>query len=164
MEEYKGTAWELFKNTVEDKTEDVIALGFFKDVIVKAIIDQASECLPIDAQESIQILFGNGKYSLIKGILIYLAEADDFEAYKSYIQDPLIFAHEWMNNFLDLKLFQEKQGNECLYTKLAKSRVSRMFVHISKCTADTTEDFISGKSNCISEWIDKFLQKNCKSA
>ncbi|VDI57935.1 Hypothetical predicted protein [Mytilus galloprovincialis] len=163
MEEYKGTAWALFKNTVEDKTEDVIALGFFKDAIVKVILDQVSELLPIDAQESIQNLFANGKYSLIKDILIHLANTDDFTEYKSYIQDPHTFAQKWIVKLLGRKLFKEKHGNECLYTQLAKSRVSRIMLHISKCIADTTEDCISlGKSICISEWIDGFLQHNCK--
>ncbi|XP_063447943.1 interferon-induced very large GTPase 1-like [Mytilus trossulus] len=165
MEEYKGTAWALFKNTVEDKTEDVIALGFFKDAIVKVILDEVSELLPIDAQENIQILFSNGKYSLIKDILIHLANTDDFEEYKSYIQDPHTFAQKWIVKLLGRKLFKEKHGKECLYTKLAKSRVSRIILHISKCIADTTEECISrGKSICIAEWINLFLQHNCKAS
>ncbi|XP_063417022.1 interferon-induced very large GTPase 1-like [Mytilus trossulus] len=165
MEEYKGTAWALFKNTVEDNTEDVIALGFFKDAIVKVILDQVSELLHIDAQESIQILFANGKYSLIKDILIHLADTDDFEEYKSYIQDPHTFAQKWIVKLLGRTLFEEKHGNECLYTKHAKRRVSRIILHISKCIADTTEDCKShGKSICISEWIDRFLQHNCKAS
>ncbi|XP_071177784.1 interferon-induced very large GTPase 1-like [Mytilus edulis] len=34
MEEYKGTVWELFRNTVENKTEEAVALGFFRDAMV----------------------------------------------------------------------------------------------------------------------------------
>lgn len=163
MEEYKGTAWELFKNTVENKTEDVIAFGFFRDAIVKVVVDQISECLPIDVQENIRIRFTNGKYSLIKEILIYLATSENFEKYKPFIQDPYTFSQKWITELLNRKLFQEKQENQCLYTKLANSRVSRIFLHISKCISDATDDCINSKPNCISEWVDAFVTHNSKS-
>jgi hypothetical protein len=39
MEEYRRTAWTLFKNLVERKTEDMVAVGFFVslDIVVNNI-------------------------------------------------------------------------------------------------------------------------------
>ncbi|XP_063417018.1 interferon-induced very large GTPase 1-like [Mytilus trossulus] len=165
MGEYKGTAWALFKNTVEDATEDLIAFGFFRDAIVKAVVDQVYECLPIDAQESIQILFANRKYSLIKDILIHLATAEDFRKYKSFISDPYIYATRWIMKLLKRELFEEKAGTHsgCLYNQLARSRVTKIFSHISKCISDATKDCQGRSSSCMPKWIDSFILHNCKS-
>ncbi|CAG2243127.1 unnamed protein product [Mytilus edulis] len=112
MEEYKGTAWELFKNTVENKTEDVIALGFFRDAIVKAVADQVSECLPIDAQENANNSCLHGKSNSISEWI------DEFVKHNFKSPDlPLsndVFVHVRDRKISDLETFTSMLSDDLL--------------------------------------------------
>ncbi|CAG2197443.1 unnamed protein product [Mytilus edulis] len=110
MEMYKGTALALFINLVEQKTEDVIAAGFFKEAMIKTIVEHVTELLPIDVQENILVLFSNAKFSLMKDIMVYLAHAENFEEYKAFIKDPTTFAKTWITKLTNDVMF-ERKGN-----------------------------------------------------
>ncbi|XP_063447941.1 interferon-induced very large GTPase 1-like [Mytilus trossulus] len=166
MEQYKNTAWKLFKNTVEDKTEDVITLGFFRDAIVKAVVDQVSDCLNIDAVGSIRTLYAGGKEILNKDILVDLADANDFARYKSFILDPHTFVENWILQKFKTKLFEEKTGHlgSSLYSQKAQIRVKDIFQHISASILKATMDCQDGTSNYISKWTDAFIKHNSTSS
>lgn len=169
MEQYKGTAWKLFKNTVQDKTEDVIAFVFFRDALVKIAVDQVSDCLHIDAVDSMRALYKHditGKESLNKDILVDLAKANDFQRYKSFILDPYTYAEKWLLQLLKKKLFVEKTGisGNSLYSHQAHIRVTKIFGHISTSISKATMECQAETSNCIIKWTDAFLKYNCISS
>ncbi|CAC5368371.1 unnamed protein product [Mytilus coruscus] len=159
MEQYRDTAWKLFKNTVEDKAEDVIAFGFFRDAIVKVVVDQVSECLSIDAVESIRSLYSKGKGVLNKDILVDLANANDFERYKSFILDPHNFAENWILQLFETKLFEEKTGPLGLLTEQLSEIERKVLSSFSNVKPDT----VQWKENPVPDLMDYLwgCSQNC---
>jgi hypothetical protein len=45
MEEYRRTAWTLFKNLVESKTDDMVAVGFFKEATMLKVKEHVSDLI-----------------------------------------------------------------------------------------------------------------------
>jgi hypothetical protein len=45
MEEYRRTAWTLFKNLVESKTGDMVAVGFFKEATMLKVKEHVSDLI-----------------------------------------------------------------------------------------------------------------------
>ena len=133
MEEYKSTAWKLFKNTVERKTEDVIAAGFFIEVVSKVVKEQVEVLIPIDVKDKIYSLFGNGKAGLIKQILTDLAEDGSFSKYREFIMNPTTYADKWISNLTKQKLFKEKEGKMTVYAFMAQYRLQQSFKQIKEC-------------------------------
>ncbi|XP_063411431.1 interferon-induced very large GTPase 1-like [Mytilus trossulus] len=157
MESYKGTAFALFINLVEQKTEDVIAAGFFKEAMIKAVVEHVTELLPIDVQENILVLFGNAKFSLMKDIMVYLANAEKYEEYVDYIHDPTTFAKSWITKLTNDVMFERKGNVETKYAYLAKSRVHKIFSHLLESIQEANENcFQLGQSN-VKHWIANFM-------
>ncbi|CAC5381528.1 unnamed protein product [Mytilus coruscus] len=154
MHSYKGTAWALFENLVQSKTEDFIALRFFREAITKIVIDHVSGLIPFDAQESIVSLFANGKFSLIKDILKHIAQTECFENIKPYIEDPCAFAEDWIFKLTNKKLFENESDGNNVFTKLAKYRISKIFSQLFESVLQATQE-IEFK---ISTWIDTFVK------
>lgn len=154
MQEYKGTAWGLFKNLVQSKTEDFIALGFFREAIMKTVVEHVSGLLPIDAQDNILSLFSNGKFSLLKDILIHLAETEDFVKIKQFIEDPRAFAEDWIIELTNKMLFEEETDGVNSFTRLAKCRISKIFSQLLKSILQATQ---STKTS-IAIWIERFVK------
>ncbi|CAG2197463.1 unnamed protein product [Mytilus edulis] len=158
MEMYKGTALALFINLVEQKTEDVIAAGFFKEAMIKTIVEHVTELLPIDVQENILVLFSNAKFSLMKDIMVYLAHAENFEEYKAFIKDPTTFAKTWITKLTNDVMFERKGNVETKYADLANSRVHKIFCHLLESIHEANENCSQlGQSN-VKQWIDYFLK------
>ncbi|CAG2197434.1 unnamed protein product [Mytilus edulis] len=157
MESYKGTALALFINLVEQKTEDVIAAGFFKEATIKAVVEHVTELLPIDVQEHILVLFGNAKFSLMKDIMVYLANAEKYEEYIEYIHDPTIFAKSWITKLTNDIMFERKGNVETKYAHLAKCRVHKIFCHLLESIQEANENCSQlGQSN-VKHWIENFM-------
>lgn len=159
MQEYKGTAWVLFQYTVNSRSEDAIAAGFFQEAIIRIVEDHVMDMLPIDAQESIRVLFAQGKYSLIKDILIHLANSDDFEKYKSFIMDPRSYAEEWIMDLMNDKLFKKDllHGRNH-YSGLAKTRINKIFSQIGTSIHSATSYCNNVNTTSIDIWIDAFVK------
>ncbi|CAC5426226.1 unnamed protein product [Mytilus coruscus] len=154
IQAYKGTAWALFNNLVQSNTEDVIALGFFREAIVKTVEEHVLGLLPIDAQDKILNLFSNGKCNLIKDILVHLAETGDFKKIKAFIGDPRAFAESWIIRLTNDQLFDEKLDGMNSFTRLAKSRITKIFsqllISINQATQST--------KTSIAIWIENFVK------
>lgn len=154
MQPYKGTAWELFKKLVQRKTEDVIALMFFREAIIKTVEEHVSCLLSIDAQDKLLSLFSNGKASLVNDILVHFAETEDFNKINSYIQDPRAFAESWIKRLTNDYLFEEKSNEGNLFIQLAKSHISNIFSQLSSSVTQASQSTQTG----ISIWIEHFVK------
>lgn len=158
MEMYKGTAWSLFINLVEKKTEDVIAAGFFKEAIIKVVVEHVTELLPIDVQEYILLLFSNAKFSLMKDIMVYLANADDFEEYKAFIKEPTAFANVWITKLTNDLLFKCEGNAQTKYADFANSRIQRIFCQLSQCIQGTNVHCSEQGQPDLKQWVECFLK------
>ncbi|XP_071132994.1 interferon-induced very large GTPase 1-like [Mytilus edulis] len=164
MQEYRGTAWVLFKNTVNSRSDDAIAVGFFQEAIIKVVEEHVSDILPIDAQESVRILFAQGKFSLIKDILIHLANSDDFTKYKSFILDPKSYATNWIIGVMNNTLFKKDPVRGVThYSELAKTRIEKIFSQIKTNIQSATSYCKKANTTRISDWIDSFVKNNNES-
>lgn len=157
MEEYKGTVWKLFTNTVHSKTADVIAVGFFREALIKEIDKNVSGLMPIDVQCYILSMFPFRKFGLIKDILTKITEKD-FSEMKSYIQDPLEYSTKWITDITNKYIFEDRENGSTKYASLAITRIEYLFVEIAKAITDASE--VCEKTNCktISKWIDNFVR------
>lgn len=151
---YKETAWMLFKNIVMSKSEEVIALEFFKETIITKVIEHVSVVLFIDAEDKILKLFFNGKFSVIKKILIQLAQEENFGGIQSFIEDPSAYAEQWMKGFSNDKLFGEYSDGMNLITRLAKLRICKIFRKLSKSIVQASES----TETSIKVWIEQFVK------
>ena len=157
MEEYRRTAWTLFKNLVESKTEDMVAVGFFKETTMLKVKEQVSVLIPLDVADKIMMLFSNEKYSVMKAIMIDLAKNENFDDYKAYINDPASYARKWIMAFTNKTIFEESIGSQTQYCKLADHRLITICTQLEKSILHSTKE-CEGKENVgLCQWIDTFL-------
>lgn len=138
LEEYRETAWQLFKNVVDKKTEDHITAGFFKQALTKAVIDHVLDLIPIDIQDMMMFKFSHQKYSVIRDVMIYLADKNDFDECYRYILDPSTFVQEWLTKQMHTLVFDETTGKSNQYTLFAEKRIRKIFQGIEKAVKSIT--------------------------
>jgi hypothetical protein len=157
MEEYRRTAWTLFKNLVESKTKDMEAVGFFKEATMLKVKEHVSDLIPLDVADKIMRLFSYEKYSAMKAIMIDLAKNENFEDYKAYINDPVSYARKWIMAFTNKTIFEESIGDQTQYCKLADYRLRTICTQLEKSILNSTKE-CEGKENVgLCQWIDTFL-------
>lgn len=154
MQEYKETAWKILKTILESKTADVDFLVFFRGTILHKVVKHVSDCLSIDALDSMLWAFSNNKYNLIKYVLIHLAETEKFENIKSFIEDPRACTEEWLMVQTKYTLFEEESNGINFITGLAKIRIDKIFAELKMSINQANE---KTKTDPISTWIDHFV-------
>ncbi|CAC5379623.1 unnamed protein product [Mytilus coruscus] len=132
LEEYRETAWQLFKNVLEKKTEDHITAVFFKQALAKSVIDHVIDLIPLDIQETMMLKFSHQKYSIIRDVMEYIAEHGDFEECYRYISDPNTFVQEWLTKQMHTCIFDKMQGNRNQYAIFAQKHVRKICIEIEK--------------------------------
>lgn len=155
MKEYKGTAWKLFKSTVQEKADDVIAVGLFKEVILKAIVEQIDHVLPIDVSDHMFVQFGDGKHGLVKEILVELANDENFDSYFAFIKDPQSYAESWLRKLIQKNIFETTINNEKMFAVLVQKRSLKLFEFIHRSIDSSTKKVCSN----ISDWIERFVSE-----
>lgn len=158
MEKYRGTVWTLFNDTIESKTEDVILLGLLKATLIGEIDKHIYELLPIDVQSIILDMFPFRKCRLIKNILLELAEKDDFLSVKSYIQDPFVFATNWITDLTNKTMFEYRKEGITRYALLAESRIHQLLPQIIQAISKASKTCKNKQSNTLADWIDNFVE------
>ena len=157
MEEYRRTAWTLFKNLVESKTGDMVAVGFFKEATTLKVKEHISDLIPLDVADKIMRLFSYEKYSVMKAIMIDLAKNENFEDYKAYINDPASYARQWIMAFINKTIFEESIGDQTQYCKLAENRLRAICTQLEKSIFNSTK-YCEGKEDVgVYQWIHTFL-------
>ncbi|XP_052076177.1 interferon-induced very large GTPase 1-like [Mytilus californianus] len=138
MEQYKHTAWTLCTNLVEQKAEDMILIGFFKDAIIKIVTDHVSKLIPIDVADKVLVSFSQEKYTVMKTIMIELARNANFDGYMAFVKEPAAFTRNWLSDFLYKYIFHNKTDGVHHYGLLAKTRTTKLFETVSMAISETT--------------------------
>ncbi|CAC5358330.1 unnamed protein product [Mytilus coruscus] len=154
LEEYKRTVWTLFVNLVEQKTEDMIIAGFIKEALSERVSEQVSELISIMAVEKILLSFSQEKYSLMKAIMIDLANAGNFERYMYFIKEPASFARKWVSDFMYKEIFHIKTDGVHHYGLCARSRTQQIFEMLSRGISKTSQILKVEESLEISKWVE----------
>ncbi|VDH97491.1 Hypothetical predicted protein [Mytilus galloprovincialis] len=159
MEEYKHTVWTLFTNLFEQKTEDMITVGFFKDAMLKIVTDHVSTLVPMDVANKVMVSFSREKYTLMKTIMIELARNDNFDAYMAFVKEPATFTRNWLSDYLYKYIFHNKTDDIHHYGLLAKSRTTKIFETVLTAISETTILLEKKEKVCSSKWINVFVRK-----
>ncbi|VDI83409.1 Hypothetical predicted protein [Mytilus galloprovincialis] len=159
MKEYKNTAWTLCTNLVEQNTEDMISIGFFKDAMMKSVTARVSKLIPMDVAEKVLVAFSKEKYTLMKTIMTKLAKDDNFDGYMAFIKDPATFTRNWLTDFLYKYIFHNKADDIHYYGLLAKGRTTKIFETVAMAISETTILLKEMESICSSKWISVFVSK-----
>lgn len=155
IQAYKDTAWLLFRNLVQNKNEDVIALGFFREALLMKVIEHVSVVLPSDAQCHIEKFFQYGKLSIIKRLMIHIAKTEDFADFKSFIDNPKSFGEKFIFRLISNTLFAEMSNGINNFTELVRFRIHNMFLQISKSIAHADQE--TETNFVISIWLKHFV-------
>jgi hypothetical protein len=78
------------------------------------------------------VFFNNGKYRVMKAMMIDLAKNENFEDYKAYINDPASYARKWIMAFINKRIFEESIGDQIQYCKLADHRLITICTQLEK--------------------------------
>lgn len=154
LEEYKRTVWTLFVNLVEQKTEDMIIAGFIKEALSERATEQVSVLIPIMAVDKVLLSFSQEKYSLMKAIMIDLANAGNFERYISFIKEPASFARKWVSDFMYKEIFHINTDGVHHYGLCARSRTQRIFEMLSRGISETSKTLKVEENLDISQWVE----------
>ncbi|XP_063446798.1 interferon-induced very large GTPase 1-like [Mytilus trossulus] len=157
MEVYKGTVWCIFMNVFESKTENVIAALFFKDAVTKTTIDHVADLLSIDVQEHVMTSFSHEKYSLMKSIMVDLAQLESFEHYIRFIMDPSEYARFWLTKHMNETIFERNHDKHSTYGNLAKRHIQKLLTQLEECVAKATRQCKQNKEESISKWLHLFI-------
>ncbi|CAG2222093.1 unnamed protein product [Mytilus edulis] len=159
MMEYKNTAWTLCTNLVEQNTEDMISISFFKDAMMKSVTARVSNLIPMDVADKVLVSFSQEKYTLMKTIMTELAKNDNFDGYMAFIKDPATFTRNWLTDFLYKYIFHNKTDDIHHYGLLAKGRTTKIFETVAMAISETTILLKEMESICSSKWISVFVSK-----
>jgi hypothetical protein len=135
----------------------MVAVGFFKEATMLKVKEHVSDLIPLDVADTIMRLFSYEKYSVMKAIMIDLAQNENFEDYKAYINDPASDARQWIMAFINKTIFKESIDDQTQYYKLADYRLKAICTQLEKRIFNSTK-YCEGKEDVgVYQWIDTFL-------
>lgn len=154
LEEYKRTVWTLFVNLVEKKTEDMVIAGFIKEAFSEMVTEHVSLMIPMKAVDKVLVSFSQEKYSLMKAIMIDLANDGNFERYMSFIKEPASFARKWVSDFMYEEIFHIKTDGVHHYGVFARSQTQKIFEVLSRGISQTSQILKLEECLDISKWVE----------
>ncbi|XP_041471757.1 interferon-induced very large GTPase 1-like [Lytechinus variegatus] len=160
LQEYKKTAWSLFKNKVKQSTEEVLA-GYLLCTQLKGIVQQAvKKALPRKCTEEVLMDFQMTKYFLMVKMMDDLALKGSFKNYKSYFTNTKRFALDWLTKYTDQKMFSRQEiTGMSRYAEISRSRIVRIMQCIVKSVSHATAEVEGKKGMKMALWIEQFCQR-----
>ncbi|XP_063960243.1 interferon-induced very large GTPase 1-like [Lytechinus pictus] len=159
IEDYKYTAWSLFKYKVKHSTEEVIA-GDLLCTHLKGVVQEAvKKAIPIKCIDEVLRDFQMTKYYLIVKMMDDLATKEKIKKFKSYFQNPKERTLSWITKYTNEKMFSRHDvSGMSRYAELAKSHILRIKRCITKSVENATAEVGRHKDMQMALWIDKFCQ------
>ena len=165
LDNYKNTAWSLFKNIVKQRTEEVIAGDIFCTQLEIIIKEAVKKDIPRKCVNEVIEDFSYSKNELIVKIMADLAHKENFKDYESYIKNAKKFALSWITQYTNEKMFSRKDGSDMSrYAKLTTSHVGRIIRCIAESVEHATSEVIANNvehatGEAMSLWIYKFCHR-----
>ena len=158
LEEYRNTAWSLFKNTVKQSTEEVVA-GDLVCTQLKGIIEAAvKKEIPMNCIDEVLRDFQMTKYYLIVKMMDDLACKGNFKEYETYINNARHFALKWITQYLNDKMFAT-QTDFSRYGVLTRNHIQRIIRCVAKSVEHSTSEVTGKTGTTMSLWLRKFCDK-----
>nr|XP_054760711.1 interferon-induced very large GTPase 1-like [Lytechinus pictus] len=156
LQNYKNTAWNLFKNTVKQSTEEVIAGDIICAFLDRTIYEAVRKAVARQLTDEVLIDFQITKYLLIVNIMDDLARKGSSDVYEYYINHAKEFSLSWIMQYTNEKMFSRKDGMT-RYAEIAMSHIARIIRCITKSVENATAE-VEGRSDRMKQWIEKFCQ------
>lgn len=159
LEAFKQTAWNVFKNTVKQSTEEVIAADLFCDQLKEIVHKAVMTAIPNEVVTYIIDDFSATKHYFIVRMMEDLAMKDNFDSCSLYINNASAFAYKWIKEYTDNKLFSIKSDNtQSWYAELALLHIQKIHKHIEKGVQHATRAVLDMGDNRMEVWIDTFCK------
>nr|XP_054761386.1 interferon-induced very large GTPase 1-like [Lytechinus pictus] len=160
LQNYKNTAWSLFKNKVRQSTEEVLAGDLLTTHLRRIVQDTVKKAIPRKCTEEVLRDFQMTKYYLMVKMMDDLAVKANFKKYKSYIKNAKRFALQWITQYTDEKMFSRKESSGMSrYAEISKSHIARIMLCIAGSVAYATSE-VEGKGGMrMALWIELFCQR-----
>ncbi|XP_063435684.1 interferon-induced very large GTPase 1-like [Mytilus trossulus] len=153
---FKKNMWEIFYNSVLEKEKEYIAASLFKNVVLDVAIKHISEIMTEDIIHFLRGEIGSSKHALMTMVLDKLADEGSFESIMSYMQCTEDFAHKWLVNFAESKLFEKTCSDQNEYCKIAYTHIQNIIGCVTDSIIFATEN---SKSRNLNIWIKHFTKK-----
>ncbi|XP_054761540.2 interferon-induced very large GTPase 1-like [Lytechinus pictus] len=159
LQNYKNTAWSLFKNKVKQSTEEVFAGDLLTTHLKQIVLDTVKKAIPRKCTEEILRDFQMTKYYLMVKMMDDLAVKGNFKDYKSYITNARGFALQWITEYTHEKMFSKTDSSMSRYAEISKSHIAKIMLCIARSVSHATTE-VEGKSGTrIALWIKHFCRR-----
>ncbi|XP_041472592.1 interferon-induced very large GTPase 1-like [Lytechinus variegatus] len=160
LQNYKNTAWSLFKNKVKQSTEEVIAGDLLTTHLETIVQDTVKNAIPRKCTEEVLRDFQMTKYYLMVKMMDDLAVKANFKKYKSYIENARRFALQWIAQYTDKKMFSRKESSSMSrYEEISKSHISRIMLCIARSVSHATSEVDGKRGMRMTPWIEQFCER-----
>ncbi|XP_054761083.2 interferon-induced very large GTPase 1-like [Lytechinus pictus] len=160
IQDYKNTAFSLFKNQVKQSTEEVVAGDLLCTHLMKVVEEAVKKAIPRQCVDEVLRDFQMSKYHLMVKIMEDLAVKANFKEYESFINNAEAFAFRWITEYTNEKMFTRKDGDDMSrYAQLAACHIKNIIKCITKSVKYATAEVEGGKGMRMPMWIEKFCHK-----
>ena len=154
IQAYRPRAWQLFKDILDSKTNEIIAANSLCLELKDILRDRIERILQNDIESKIRMRFGNKKHAVIKEVLEELANQTNFNAFSTYISRPDIYIKHWLTELIDRTIFS-KDTNKSYYEQQAIDYLSH-FIKVTTSAVTLATDKLGDKN--IYSWIQSFKE------
>lgn len=151
----ENSALRLLTTMVRSK-KTVVAADLFCDHIQYIIQQHVTSSLPGKIVDEITGHFSEKKHSLMMVMLRDLAEKDNFESYKRYIEDSSTFTSQWLYDYTAEQMFTKKGNTSSTYGQIAKFHVQQIMRLVVKSVEHATDKLQFSDTNHAQIWTTSF--------
>ncbi|XP_041471502.1 interferon-induced very large GTPase 1-like [Lytechinus variegatus] len=160
VQNYKDTAWSLFKNKVKQSTEEVFAGDLLITHLKQIVLDTVKKAIPRNCTEEVLRDFQMTKYYLMVKMMDDLAVKGNFKKYESYIQNAREFTLQWITKYTDEKMFSRKESSSMSrYAEISKSHIARIMLCIARSVSHATSEVDGKRGMGMTLWFGYFCDR-----
>ena len=159
LEKYKKTTRNLFENIVQQREEEVIVADYIGDQLEEPIKTAVEKKLQTKVFDHVGDLL-HSKCALIRKMLEDLAEKEDFQNYQTYVYNPKVYALQWLTNFTDSQI-EEQKGGQPWYVRYATEYTNDICNHLTSSVECATNGVKDSEGEGLKAWISALSKKMC---
>ncbi|XP_037396728.1 interferon-induced very large GTPase 1-like isoform X3 [Pygocentrus nattereri] len=157
LENKKGEFFSIFKKQCEGATATAVFADFVCNKLKPSILQSVYDKTAIDAAEEMRTnytAFNGNRSNLEKHILQDLAEAESFQLFITYIEDP----KNYLSDFIEAKFKQQMlEGRNPRILEILKNAVKMKHSSVSTAIQKATQETKQNKD--VHKWLERFSQE-----
>ena len=141
LNDYKPRVYLLFKNTVEEKSAEIVLADNFCEAIKGTLLEFIRIKLDFKVETKIYQEIGTSKYDLITQILDGFIKDKNVTELLSYVSNPYGCAREWMQQF-GCNLIFNSANEQTHYSELANCCVDEIIADVKASTEAASQEVL----------------------